>query len=105
MRVLKHEGGLELFGLGEDAAAVGRRQPGDYPQQGRLAASGWSQHGQKLARVDAEIHPFDHGEIVLEDPPDALQAQGDAVRGFPWHAQSSLDLNAMLFSGECPAWP
>jgi hypothetical protein len=80
MRVLKHERGLELLGLGDDAAAVGSRQPGDHPQQRRLSASGRTQHGQKLSRVDAEVQALDHDEVIFKDSPDPVQAQRDTMR-------------------------
>ena len=82
MRILEHERSLDMRGIGDDAPTVGIGKLCDHPQQRRLSASGWSQHGEKLASVDAQVHPFDHDELVVEDAPDALQSQGDPACGF-----------------------
>lgn len=89
MGVLKHECRLELLGLGDDPAAVGRRQPGDHSQQRRLSASRGPQYREKLPGVDREVHPLDYHETLLENSPDTFQAEGNPAGGFCWCTQSS----------------
>src|SRR3546814_12827526 len=43
-----------------DIAAGHLFEPGDDPQQGRLAAAGWADEDDKLAIADVEIDPVQH---------------------------------------------
>ena len=54
----------EIDPVEEDLARVGQVEAGDHPQQRGLAAAGWAQQGEELARLDGEVDTVDGGEIT-----------------------------------------
>src|SRR5262249_8075175 len=73
-------GGKSMIGWGERQmpfAGAWLAQPGDEPQQGRLAAARRAEHTQKLAAADFEIDPLECGNPAWE-------ALGDAAEPDDW---------------------
>src|SRR5262249_40191475 len=55
-----------------DLAGETRQQPGDDPRQGALAAARFTDHGDRLAPIDAEIY-------LVDDPQQLAVACADAI--------------------------
>ena len=66
-RPLEHDADLvarlgHLQVVDADRPACGEDQARDQPQQGRLAATGWTEHRQKFVLADIERHVFERGD-------------------------------------------
>ena len=69
--VLEHEGEIAreprlLRGAAEDTdrPVADRDQIGNGPEQGRLAAPGWAEHGDEPAGGHVEAHPVERGDVA-----------------------------------------